>query len=77
LTIDRPVCIKKDELIPAVLWHREEQFMARFGRAMGPHVEAGEDRLGALFESLSRGITIQTCLYYFEAIERRDPCPSS
>jgi AcrR family transcriptional regulator len=67
----------KDELILAVLWCREEHFMVWFGRAMGRHVGAGEHQLGALVESLSCGIVIQTCLYSFEAIERRDPCSSS
>lgn len=42
----------KDDLILAVLRHREGQFMASFDLAMERHAEAGEDRLGALFSAL-------------------------
>lgn len=42
----------KDDLILAVLRHREEQFLAWFAREMERHTEAGQDRLGALFAVL-------------------------
>jgi AcrR family transcriptional regulator len=65
----------KDDLILAVLQHREEQFTSWFSEAMERHVGAGKDRLGALFGALKEWFetpTFRGCAFINAAIELAD-----
>ncbi len=66
----------KDDLILAVLQHREEQFMAWFPEAMGRHAGAKGDRLGALFGALKEWFetpTFRGCAFINASVELADP----
>jgi AcrR family transcriptional regulator len=66
----------KDQLILAVLQHREEEFMDWFGRAMSRRVEAGESRLAALFAALREWFetpTFRGCAFINASVELADP----
>jgi AcrR family transcriptional regulator len=66
----------KDDLILAVLQHREEQFMAWFGQTMERHIKAGENRLAALFAALEEWFetpTFRGCAFINASVELADP----
>jgi AcrR family transcriptional regulator len=65
----------KDDLILAVLRHREEQFMAWFAEAMGRHAKAGEGGLAALFDALKEWFetpTFRGCAFINASVELAD-----
>jgi AcrR family transcriptional regulator len=65
----------KDDLILAVLKHREEQFTGWFGRSMERHVEAGASRLAALFAALKEWFetpTFRGCAFINASVELAD-----
>lgn len=66
----------KDDLILAVLQHREEQFNAWFAEAMKRHGAKGKDRLGALFAALKEWFetpTFRGCAFINASVELADP----
>ena len=66
----------KDDLILAVLQHREGQFIAWFDRAMERHLGTGNDRLGALFAALQEWFetpTFRGCAFINASVELADP----
>ncbi len=65
----------KDDLILAVLQYREGEFLTWFDQAMGRHVEAGEDPIGALFSALKEWFetpTFRGCAFINASVELTD-----
>jgi AcrR family transcriptional regulator len=65
----------KDDLIVAVLQHREEQFTTWFGTVMERHVGAGKGRLAALFAALGEWFeepTFRGCSFINASVELAD-----
>jgi AcrR family transcriptional regulator len=65
----------KDDLILAVLEYREQQFTAWFGEAMERHIEAGADRVAALFAALKEWFetpTFRGCAFINASVELAD-----
>ncbi len=66
----------KDDLILAVLRHREEGFLAWFEQAMERHAGAGKDRLAALFAALREWFEtpeFRGCAFINASVELADP----